>query len=469
MDLIAGAGFQCHLLPAECRNATTTTNELPKHANWLGADWKTDAEQTIAAIGETQPDWLIVDHYGIDHRWESRLRTQCRRIMAIDDLADRPHDCDLLLDQNLVPNHETRYNALIPEQSTLLLGPKFALLQPQYAELHLSRSANAPQAKHILVYFGGADNQNLTTLAVEVLCELNHLNLTADVVINPRSRHAKAVENQVKHLPWATLHTQLKSLAPLMQQAHLAIGAAGATTWERCCLGLPAITITMADNQLETANYLSQIGAAEYLGPQETITKLTLRAAVERFLRDGGRTSKASAICRKIVDGQGTDRVSEILHLGPSSNLEARPANAADESMLLRLANDPMVRASSFNAHMIDHDTHHQWLLERLRSPEKHQIYIIETSKQLPVGVVRFQRQGEHYELHYALIRVARSRGIASQAISVALTTHRKDVGVSTIAARVKKSNIASRKILEKLGFAAREETETEIRYFTIF
>ena len=95
------------------------------HAKWLGAHWKIDAAQTIHEIQNCFIDILIVDHYGIDYRWESRLRPFCNRIMVIDDLADRKHDCDFLLDQNLGKSFQD-YHGLVARSAKQFFGPEFA-------------------------------------------------------------------------------------------------------------------------------------------------------------------------------------------------------------------------------------------------------------------------------------------------------------------------------------------------------
>ncbi len=147
----------------------------PAHAAWLGATWQEDADATVAAITSLQikPDWLIVDHYGIDQRWEDVLRPLVDRIMVIDDLADRHHDCDLLLDQNLILDMESRYGDLVPDDCTLLLGPDYALLQPIYAELHDRIPPREGSIRRILISFGGADSNNLTGRALEAFISLN--------------------------------------------------------------------------------------------------------------------------------------------------------------------------------------------------------------------------------------------------------------------------------------------------------
>ncbi|HZN27630.1 MAG TPA: UDP-2,4-diacetamido-2,4,6-trideoxy-beta-L-altropyranose hydrolase, partial [Burkholderiales bacterium] len=159
--------------------------DVPPHAAWLGVSWQTDAEQTRVAIesmGKT-PDWLIVDHYALDANWESAMRPFARRCFAIDDLADRQHDCDLLLDQNLTANLRVRYTGKVPAQCVQLIGPEFALLQPVYAELHGSLAHRAGPVKRLFVYFGGADPHGLSARALEACKSAQLGDVEIDVVV----------------------------------------------------------------------------------------------------------------------------------------------------------------------------------------------------------------------------------------------------------------------------------------------
>jgi len=100
--LIQEKGYRVTLLPLQ----EFQVEAYPHHADWVGADWQIDAKETGSLIAtlETPPAWLVIDHYGLDARWETSLRPAVGRIFVIDDLADRTHDCDCLLDQNLVAN-----------------------------------------------------------------------------------------------------------------------------------------------------------------------------------------------------------------------------------------------------------------------------------------------------------------------------------------------------------------------------
>jgi len=308
---VRSRGYEVHALPKP--EASVKVASSLAHSRWLGIDWQTDAAQTRQALGGEALDWLIVDHYALDHHWESVMRSACKRMMAIDDLADRRHDCDLLLDQNYGSSTE-RYRGLVPADSSQCHGPEYALLKPVYAERCAQLSARDGQVRRVLIYFGGgADEANLTSMAVEAFqaSELAHIEL--DIVIGAAYAHQSSLEALVAHRGKATIHRQLPDLANLMAAADLAIGAGGVTTWERCCLGLPSIVIGTAVNQLAACEALAAEDAIKYLGHLNGVTSDTLTRAIIHLLSVPEQLDLYSRNCRRLVDGRGASRVIEYL------------------------------------------------------------------------------------------------------------------------------------------------------------
>ncbi|WP_067724761.1 UDP-2,4-diacetamido-2,4,6-trideoxy-beta-L-altropyranose hydrolase [Oceanobacillus damuensis] len=241
--------------------------------NWLKINWKTDALHTIDSINK-QPvdiDWLIIDHYAIDKKWERTVKPLVKKIMVIDDLANRPHDCDLLLDQNLYRNLEERYEKWIPSYTTALLGPTYLLLRQEFRDTQYIEEKNGI-IKHLLISFGGSDPTNETMKAIKAIKLINQPEIAVDIVIGFSNRNYSAIKEYCKEIPNIKVHYQIDYLAELMAKADLAIGAGGSTTWERCYAGLPALTIETATNQSEILSYLSEIGAICHLGLSKEVT-----------------------------------------------------------------------------------------------------------------------------------------------------------------------------------------------------
>ena len=306
--LIRGRGFEAIVLPLEPAIAPTTGG----YGHWLGGGWEADADATLAAFAGRRPDWVIVDHYAIDERWERRVKPHCHRLAVIDDLADRDHDCDLLLDQNAVAGAEERYAGRVPGSCHLMLGPRYALLQPKYAELHANARTRGTEIRRVLVYFGGVDAKDITGLAVDALLALDRPDIAVDVVVEPTHPRARSLAERVAGHANFTVHGRLPTLAPLMLAADLAIGAGGATTWERCCLGLPTLVITIADNQTAAAAELHRQGLIRWLGRHSDANSEALREELKRLLGEG-IADTWSKKCSELVDGRGASRVVDEL------------------------------------------------------------------------------------------------------------------------------------------------------------
>lgn len=309
LDLLGRHGHEVLVLPQLTAPVARGDVDALAHASWLGVDWQTDAADTLCVIGQDVFDWLVVDHYAIDHRWERLLRPHCRHLMAIDDLADRRHDCDLLLDQNLGRVRDD-YASLVPAEATLLLGPAYALLRPEFASLRtlsLSRR-EVPESAALLVTMGGVDKDNVTADVLKVLASIElPESLRIEVVLGPHAPHLAEVKALAAEMPRpARVFAGDADMAGLMAECDLAIGAAGSTAWERCCLGLPSLQYVLADNQLSIATALERAGAAF------TVTTARLPEALRAFLTDEGAAERVRCMSSRasaLTDGQGVSKV----------------------------------------------------------------------------------------------------------------------------------------------------------------
>lgn len=316
IDLVAGRGHRVKALPALATETVSynSSESDPPHAAWLGTDQSTDAADTLQVLkGEGRANWLIVDHYALDRKWQTAIRPVCERLMVIDDLADRPHDCDLLLDPN-IGRREVDYARLVPEGTHLLLGPQYALLRPEFAAHRadsLSRRAE-PQLRRLLITLGGVDKDNITC---KVLDALDGLELTEaldiTVVMGPHAPWLHAVRTRAGAMNHPTrVLAGVSNMARLMTESDLAIGAAGSTAWERCCLGLPTIQLVVAENQKEAAAAFSQLGAALMM-PSHADLRVKLADMIRALCPDRLRAlSDASA---RICEGRGASIAVEFL------------------------------------------------------------------------------------------------------------------------------------------------------------
>ena len=292
----------------------------PSEASVSAAPELTDAEEALALLeanGILAVDWLLVDHYRLDVQWERAMRPVARQIMVIDDLADRSHDCDLLLDQNLILEADARYKGLVPDHARTLIGPRFALLRREFRGCTPNPRRRSGKVERLLISYGGTDPSNQTAKALDAVTRLEptaaSATLGVDVVIGTTNPHGESIRRQCERMYGVELHVGTTKMAELMERADLALGAPGSSSWERCVLGLPAILTALAENQEPVARGLSQCGAAWYLGPGHQVTAADLTRAMERALYDPALIATMSRQAHALVDPQPRSRVAQAL------------------------------------------------------------------------------------------------------------------------------------------------------------
>ncbi|MEC4747772.1 UDP-2,4-diacetamido-2,4,6-trideoxy-beta-L-altropyranose hydrolase [Methylomicrobium sp. Wu6] len=393
-DMLAAKGMELSLLSSN--EGSSATDDLA-HSHWLGTSQAQDAEATIQALSDQTWDWLIIDHYALDARWESAMRTSARQIMVIDDIADRSHDCDVLLDQNFYADMQTRYADKVPAHCQLLLGPRYALLRDEFRKLREQVRPRTGPVKRILVFFGGVDADNYTRLAIKALAEMGVEGLHVDVVIGAQHPCRAEIETNCASQGFVC-HVQTNRMAELMAAADLAIGAGGSATWERCCLGLPALSICVADNQQQQIADAAQKGllyAPAFDKDLAGVIKTHASALIENpYLR---RLISDKAM--KAVDGRGVSRI--IGNLG-CSGIAIRNAKEEDSPRLFEWRNHPSIRSVSRNADPISWENHQKWFSSVLASQDR--VLLIGETDEVPVGVVRFDKREDCAEISIYLV-----------------------------------------------------------------
>ena len=304
-ELIRSNGFRVFLLPAKPSSNTDKNKMLQEILH--GCDWEADAAETIGLITTFKPHWLIVDHYSIDYRWETEIKKHCENIFVIDDLADKAHNCKVLLNQNLGHSFQT-YQHLVSPACTLLIGPKYSLLSPKYRIVRESCKTRVLPVKSVLVYFGASDKYHLTQKTVETITE-QFSKLTIKVVL-PRGCIQYDTIKSMKNTNIKLL-SNLPDLTSCIKEADVSIGASGSTSWERCCLGLPTLLVSYAENQIGIAKTLEMAGACVYVCHHKTgdETKAKLLNRINTLIYDPIRFCAMSRSSFDLVDGLGTERV----------------------------------------------------------------------------------------------------------------------------------------------------------------
>ncbi|MEB1806645.1 MAG: UDP-2,4-diacetamido-2,4,6-trideoxy-beta-L-altropyranose hydrolase [Bacillaceae bacterium] len=242
-----------------------------------------DAKETFRKVAHLKKiDWVVVDHYQLDITWEKEIKKQVSRLLVIDDLANRPHDCDILLDQNYFTNYKTRYEGLVPNACKLFIGPQYLLLRPEF-KAALRKGKQEKSQNRLLIFYGGSDPTNETEKVLEALESIQPYDLIIDVVVgtaNPKRHHIEKLANE----RGANYYCQIDYLAELMTKASFSLGAGGVTMWERCFLGLPSYVTIVAENQLQSTEAASQYGAVYNVGWHEEINSDTYKRIIKKAL-----------------------------------------------------------------------------------------------------------------------------------------------------------------------------------------
>jgi UDP-2,4-diacetamido-2,4,6-trideoxy-beta-L-altropyranose hydrolase len=322
IEFIRGKGYIVHMLPIvqferavpKASGQNASIHDLA-HTHWLGATQSQDAKACAKFLVKQHPDWLIVDHYALDARWELALAPHYRKLMVIDDLADRPHASHLLLDQTF-GRKKSDYRTLVPPGCRLMCGSQYALLRPEFASLRaysLKRRAQS-NFRDLLITMGGVDKDNATGQVLEALCYCPlPKNCRVSVVLGATAPWLTKVSRQAQAMPWPTrVLVGVSDMAQLMADSDLAIGAAGATSWERCWLCLPTILLVLAENQIKVAQELEQAGAAAIVsyGPN---LRTQLAKILEAFASNPKQLNLMSKSSEGIVDVRGIHYVTAFL------------------------------------------------------------------------------------------------------------------------------------------------------------
>lgn len=266
---------------------------LSGYGLWLTVPMEVDTQQTIEVLqhylqehGCDVVDRLIVDSYALDEQWEQALRPYCNEIMVIDDLANRRHDCDILLDQNFYLNKAVRYAGLVPEHCKMLLGPEHALLREEFREAKKHLRKRDGTIKNILVFYGGSDLTNETEKAIKALVQLHDegYSFTADIITGLSNSRRGKIEKICSKYHFLHYYCQVSNMAEFMNKADLMLGAGGSTTWERLYMELPALVTAVAENQIQGCEDCSQTGIIEYLGINEDVRVDTILEALHKKL-----------------------------------------------------------------------------------------------------------------------------------------------------------------------------------------
>lgn len=423
------------------------------HSAWLGVSVERDAEDCLAALERLGGvDWLVMDHYALDARWQRRLRPAVPRIAVIDDLADRAHDADLLLDQALMPDAEQRYASLLPPGCFQLLGPEYALLRKEFIE---ARPQAVPRhgLGRLLVFLGGIDAGGYTGLALQAIAQSTLRDCEVDVVVGQSNPAAAALREYCARHPRLRFHQQVGNMAQLMLAADLSIGAGGSTTWERACLGLPAVIVVVAENQRPSAQAMRDTGKA-WMIDGAGLDAAALARQLDAIAADPARLQQVSGLNLELVDGRGAERVARRI-LAPEVTL--RRASEADMRPVYDWRNDEGTRRHSHSSAVIPYEDHQRWFSRVLADPQR--ALLIAEDQGRPVGVLRYDISRDR-----ALVSIYLAPGCGGAGYGPAILgagsrwMAAEYPQVDSVVGEVLDANVASHRAFREAGYAFRNQ-----------
>ena len=450
IDKIRSSGFVAHEL--EAYKEIEVDNRLA-HSQWLGATQQQDADDCIDILKADKSDWLIVDHYALDEQWQNRLKPYYEKLMVIDDLADRKHQCDILLDQTF-GRHQEDYLLLTPEYCELLLGSQYALLRPEFAKWrsYSLKRRSKPEFKQLLINMGGVDPNSFTGQVLEVLkqCDLPK-DLEITIILGGGSLHLNEIKKLSREMPWLTqVKIDVTNMAEIMSNSDLSIGAAGTTTWERCCVGLPCIQLVIADNQITIADALSANNAVRAIRKP-----LDIKKSIVDILP---KLNKISLIASLMTQGGGAKVVVDamISKYIPDEEVKLVPVTTDDSDFIYSLQT---IRTRKYfrNAIVPSQKEHQAWYQKIINNSDA--IIFLISIKGKNVGMLRIDGLifNDEIEVSVIVMETFSGQGYAKSAVQklLAFLTNR------TIKSIIHKENIASKRLFENIGFIKIDSTHS--------
>ncbi|WP_088071941.1 UDP-2,4-diacetamido-2,4,6-trideoxy-beta-L-altropyranose hydrolase [Gottfriedia luciferensis] len=303
IKLIMDLGYEVHILPSSSKVSETKIVKNP-YGGWLNVDWKTDVIQTVGIISKVTTNYcLLIDHYAIDSNWEKLFYSYTgKQIIVIDDLANRSHFCNILLDQNITNNKE-RYDDLVPINCVKFIGIEYVILRTEFYVEKQKVKERDGKIRRILVFFGGSDPTNETLKTIQILKKPAYSDIHIDIVVGNTNLNKELIKSLCDNVPNFYFHCQISYIAKLMRLADISIGAAGTTTWERCYLGLPTLTIETAENQNDITNIANDIGVICNLGKSSLVTKERIEQELNFLMQNPMKVIKMSQKALGLMGG----------------------------------------------------------------------------------------------------------------------------------------------------------------------
>jgi UDP-2,4-diacetamido-2,4,6-trideoxy-beta-L-altropyranose hydrolase len=436
------------------------SDEKYSHSNWLKGSERNDAlqctkliEQEKSTNGNISPLFIIVDHYALAAPWEKKLSFYAP-ILVVDDLSDREHDCTWLVDQTFGKT-KNNYDKLVSENTVLMIGPKYGLLRKEFSETAKKQQRELPLDKvRILVTLGGVDKNNDTSKILSYLDTYEHFysrELEATRVTSSSNPLLKDLEASIIGKTNRTLKVNVSQMAEIMANNDVCIGAAGSTSWERCVMAIPTISMVIAENQQTIATNLEQAGIILNLGVMADITQEKFHKKMDELLNSDSLYRSLSEKSYALCDGLGSQRVAIEINkviTRHSQNLTLKNVTLADAKLIYKWQCAPNTRKYFNNTSIPNYDDHLRWI-ESAISKNDMNLFLICTDEN-KVGTIRVDINSENSaEVSILIAPNEYGRGYAKKALTLLIDSYAH----FDLTAYVHKDNHASQHLFKKCGF----------------
>ena len=270
-----------------------------------------DSNRTAELARQENADWVVLDGYQFDAKFQSQLRNAGVKVLFLDDHGGAsPYSADLVLNQNVHASEDLYRDR--ESYTRLLLGPRYVMLRREFRFWKTRKLETPACARRVLLTMGGSDPDNVTEQILQILIAMPDLELT--VVVGGSNPHLSSIETFVERANRPVrLLKDISDMPALMVWADLAVASAGTTSLEMCMMGLPAALCVLAPNQEKIASELGRLGAAANLGYLHRSPRDKTEEMLRELVQSEVKRREMSVRGREIVDGHGVQRVQAFL------------------------------------------------------------------------------------------------------------------------------------------------------------
>lgn len=415
-----------------------------------------DLIKTLSILKEESADekyWLILDGYHFTSEYQKAIRDAGGQLLIIDDMNHLAHyHADIILNQNI---HALDLNYHCDNNTTLLLGTRYALLRREFLACRNFSRQIADRAKNILITLGGADRDNVTVRVINALKHLGESDISVKIIIGPANPHRESLCRSLIGAPFAAeVFVNPNNIPELMAWADIAISASGSTCWELAFMGVPSIILVLAENQVSVAEYLMNNKSAISLGRISENIEEDITYACNCLISDNALRRHFFEQSKAILTEQGPSLVIESMR---RRNLMLRDVTDIDSELIWHWANDGETRKASYSQARISWGEHTQWF-DSLQRQSNHRFYIAINGSNKPVGQIRFAIDGKDATVSFSVAPESRKMDYGKEILIKGVEKLFNENSIQQILAYVKSENGASLRVFQKAGFRMVEE-----------